>query len=305
MADRDEFPQLVKDLLAKRVGTLCSNPQCSTPTYGPETNPAGIVNKGVAAHITAASEGGPRYNPNMSSADRKSIENGIWLCESCAKVIDSDLKRYTVEVLKRWKSLAEERARKALENPRIVNFGPDFADTILVVTIQQNSFYPKASRLPAGQYARRPIKITPISAQRDLLDLNIPLILGEGVIPPGFCLITLTCQNQGTGVDQNMRMGLHFNGEEPAILRTNVGNNRVNLSGGGLTGASFATFFIRELLPSEIMYARVIAKNALEFNATLWTQQSGDSPEVFVYKIVIGDEEHVSDSPWNKQSPSA
>jgi hypothetical protein len=103
MVERDEFSKEVKETLAKRVGTLCSNPQCSVPTYGPSESPSKSLNKGVAAHIRAAARGGPRYDPNISSEERKSISNGIWLCESCAKLIDSDQKRYTIGIIKRWK----------------------------------------------------------------------------------------------------------------------------------------------------------------------------------------------------------
>jgi hypothetical protein len=45
---------------------------------------------GVAAHITAASPDGPRYDQNLSSEQRKSPDNGIWLCQNCAKLVDND-----------------------------------------------------------------------------------------------------------------------------------------------------------------------------------------------------------------------
>ena len=57
---------------------------------GPHSNPQKRVSIGEAAHITAAAEGGPRYNPDLTPEERSSIENGIWLCKSCARMIDSD-----------------------------------------------------------------------------------------------------------------------------------------------------------------------------------------------------------------------
>ena len=71
MEERDEFSRKVEEILAKRVGTLCSNPQCSVPTYGPSESPSKSLNKGVAAHIRAAAQGGPRYDPEISSEERK------------------------------------------------------------------------------------------------------------------------------------------------------------------------------------------------------------------------------------------
>jgi ribosomal protein L37AE/L43A len=47
-------------------------------------------NIGVAAHISGAAPGGPRYDASMSSEARKSINNGIWLCANCARLVDGD-----------------------------------------------------------------------------------------------------------------------------------------------------------------------------------------------------------------------
>ena len=44
----------------------------------------------------------------MSAEERKAPDNGIWLCQNCAKLIDSDTKRYTIELLRAWKQIAEE-----------------------------------------------------------------------------------------------------------------------------------------------------------------------------------------------------
>lgn len=72
---RDEFNQKTKQRLAERVGYHCS--KCGCLTSGPGTDENDSVNIGEAAHICAASEGGPRYDPNMSSEERSSIDNGI------------------------------------------------------------------------------------------------------------------------------------------------------------------------------------------------------------------------------------
>ena len=113
---RDEFTVSIKEELAKRVGYLCSNPSCRQPTSGPKSTPSGTVNIGVAAHITAASSGGPRYDDSFSSDDRGSSGNGIWLCQTCAKLVDNDQSRYTVDKLREWKSDAE--AAKGLAKRR-------------------------------------------------------------------------------------------------------------------------------------------------------------------------------------------
>ena len=99
----DDFPLKTKETLAKRVGYRCSNPDCRQLTSGPTEDPEKAINIGVAAHITAASPGGPRYDGSITSKTRRSSRNGIWLCQTCAKLVDSDAVRYTAKVLQRWK----------------------------------------------------------------------------------------------------------------------------------------------------------------------------------------------------------
>lgn len=116
---RDDFSQSVKDLLANRVGWKCSNPNCRKATRGAGVEKTNIINIGVASHITAASKGGPRYDENMTAQERKSFENGIWLCQSCSKLIDSDEMRYTVDKLKKWKDISEQLAVLELEDATV------------------------------------------------------------------------------------------------------------------------------------------------------------------------------------------
>jgi hypothetical protein len=115
---RDEFPNEIKNILAKRVGMRCSNPNCRKQTSGPCNNPDKAMNIGVDAHITGASEGGHRYDKTMTASQRKSIDNGIRLCQNCAKLIDNDENSYTVDKLHSWKNLSEEAARIEVEEIR-------------------------------------------------------------------------------------------------------------------------------------------------------------------------------------------
>ena len=100
--------------MAERVGYRCSNPTCRRLTSRPHpTDAAVVIRAGVAAHITAASSGGARYDASLSPQQRSSIENGIWLCEICAKEIDDAADLYTVELLRHWKQNAERSAAVA------------------------------------------------------------------------------------------------------------------------------------------------------------------------------------------------
>ena len=105
--------------LSRRVGGFCSRPGCKNHTTGPHANPDKVNDTGVAAHITAAAPGGPRYNPALTSAERKAANNGMWLCQSCAKLIDSDAATYPEALLREWKAWAEKAQQdRQLGSPR-------------------------------------------------------------------------------------------------------------------------------------------------------------------------------------------
>lgn len=111
---RDDFTQETIRTIASRVGYRCSHPECEAQTVGPCTDLTKHFNVGVAAHIVAASPGGPRYDKSLTSEQRKHPENGIWLCQNHAKEIDNDVIRYPADLLRAWKRDAEARAMSRL-----------------------------------------------------------------------------------------------------------------------------------------------------------------------------------------------
>lgn len=116
-SSRDNFAAGVRDILAHRAGFRCSKPDCRAPTAGPSGIGDQRSSIGIAAHITAAASGGPRYDPTMSAEQRSSVANGIWLCDNHARQIDGNAARFTTEVLKAWKVHAEDDARAMLGRP--------------------------------------------------------------------------------------------------------------------------------------------------------------------------------------------
>lgn len=114
---RDDFSKETIRKAASRVGYRCSFPGCPNATIGASMEgPSKISTTGVAAHICAAAEGGPRYDKNMTVAERSGVENCIWLCQTHSKLIDTDVTTYPVDVLRQWKLDAEVAASKALAN---------------------------------------------------------------------------------------------------------------------------------------------------------------------------------------------
>lgn len=110
LAMRDDFTEDVKRTVAARVGHRCSRPACRALTAGPQVDSSKALNVGVAAHITAASPGGPRYNSAQTSEERRHANNAIWLCQNCGKLVDNDQARFTEGELRRWKQAAEAEA---------------------------------------------------------------------------------------------------------------------------------------------------------------------------------------------------
>lgn len=108
--NRDGFSKRVVTSLAGRVAYLCSNPFCRRGTIGPNTIKDKTTVIGIAAHITAAAPGGPRYNSNLTDIQRKDIDNGIWLCSNCSTLIDKDANAFTVATLRTWRTEAEKYA---------------------------------------------------------------------------------------------------------------------------------------------------------------------------------------------------
>lgn len=114
---RDDFQNKTKSALAARANYRCSFPGCEIITCGPSSeSSSAVTNIGVAAHICAAAVGGRRYDKNMSKEQRSDIENGIWLCQTHATMIDRDDKTFTPEVLIEMKKSHEQRVQAQLYN---------------------------------------------------------------------------------------------------------------------------------------------------------------------------------------------
>lgn len=174
MSKRDDFTKATIDILAKRVGYLCSNPDCRKHTIGPNDNPEKSTTIGIAAHITAASPDGPRYNVMFSTAQRTHIDNGIWLCSNCATLIDKDEAKFTVAVLNQWKKDAENELLEHLLGKRQKT--PDKKLPFLEADLIWNG----ASRSPRGYSPKNPTRIEDgVEVMVINLAENTPIIFWE------------------------------------------------------------------------------------------------------------------------------
>ena len=86
-------------------GNRCAFPHCESPLV----EDSGTVT-GEMAHIRAASDDGPRFDPEQSDEERHSFANLILLCRRHHKVIDSEEERYPATLLAEMKRTHEERS---------------------------------------------------------------------------------------------------------------------------------------------------------------------------------------------------
>jgi len=108
--NRDDFTSSTKRIIAQRSGFRCAI--CGCQTEGPGLDPGKAVSVGDAAHITAASPRGPRYNADLTTEQRTDADNGLWACKNHHWIIDHDAERYTVADLVSRKRRAEDRAQR-------------------------------------------------------------------------------------------------------------------------------------------------------------------------------------------------
>lgn len=113
---RDEFDAKSINILAKRAAYICSNPGCRAFTISPsETDSEKHISLGKASHITAAARNDPRYDSSLTPEQRRSLENGIYLCSSCTDLIDRNNGiDFSVEQLSKWKTEHEAWVRSNL-----------------------------------------------------------------------------------------------------------------------------------------------------------------------------------------------
>jgi hypothetical protein len=137
--NRDNFPPAIIRVIAERAAYICSNPECRIVTISPHSKSNKSLSKGVAAHVYAASPGGPRYDPNQSKEVRMSPENGIWLCHNCSDTVDKDKEHYTGEILLGWRQLHIEYVRSLSQHQEFLPRGGNGGHIIIFANTIQGS----------------------------------------------------------------------------------------------------------------------------------------------------------------------
>jgi hypothetical protein len=105
---RADFSPKTREIIARRSGYRCSFLGCNRTTIGPGASADEAAGMGVAAHVFAASSGGPRGTGGLSKNELTLPENGIWLCANHSRIVDANRgKKYPPELLLSYKAQHE------------------------------------------------------------------------------------------------------------------------------------------------------------------------------------------------------
>ncbi|WP_329347156.1 FUSC family protein [Streptomyces sp. NBC_01261] len=102
----------MKELYATALA--CGIPDCGEPLYRENPTTGQRLLNSRIAHIHARSEGGPRWDPEMSKQDNRSFGNLILLCERHASEIDATPEDYPADLLRAWKKTQIETRSRAV-----------------------------------------------------------------------------------------------------------------------------------------------------------------------------------------------
>lgn len=98
--------------LRKRIAYICCTRLFRRLTVKRAAQGDGIVRQCKAAHMQAASPGGPRAKSRASDLECRSSNNGLWLRYICARELDDNRSKYPAELFRRRKVEAEAQVEE-------------------------------------------------------------------------------------------------------------------------------------------------------------------------------------------------
>lgn len=184
----DFFSEAVRRELAGEAGWRCSNPICRKGTIHGKKGKPGVQKLGEAAHITANKPGGPRFDAKMSSSERSSAANGIWLCRTCHSTVDGDDNTHTVDQLHQWKQQAREFAKSACQQPQLAHNPSEISPE---EEIQELALEDDKSALLKSLFDRKRTLTRSPSGQRALIKTLAEVCVATTFLDDKLCLLKL------------------------------------------------------------------------------------------------------------------
>lgn len=111
---RHNFSTKTKEDLAASAGYRCVRPGCRKVTHTYNYGTGKFDSIGVIAHDSAAAPGGPRYDANLTYAQRTDFSNGANLCANCARLVDCDPERFPIGKISGWQMMAIQSTHQVM-----------------------------------------------------------------------------------------------------------------------------------------------------------------------------------------------
>jgi hypothetical protein len=167
------FTNKTIELLRISTGTLCSNPSCRRNTIFYNRESETLVQIGQAAHIKGRLSGSPRHDPMQKKEDCQHFNNGIWLCNNCARLVDVDANSYSVDLLIQWKKQAEDD----IKNKIIQGTYPSIVENLIdldvpeveemCIALKKNKYY-KVEKKPTANIIKKIMELNGVPSASDL-----------------------------------------------------------------------------------------------------------------------------------------
>lgn len=137
MVDARNYSTATRAALFQWGQGTCYHPDCSEPVIKVVDGDPYIVV--FIAHIEAAEENGPRYNPLMSDDERRHINNLMLLCKPHHDIIDGPKKDdYPVALLQEWKRNHEQGKDLSPIGSMSADELPDLIQSAVAVALGEN-----------------------------------------------------------------------------------------------------------------------------------------------------------------------
>ena len=167
----------VKRLYAKS-SNRCAMPRCTSPII------LNGIPVGEICHIKARRKG-PRYDAALSPEERDAYSNHLLLCRTCHKLVDSDEKTYTAELLADIKSIHEAQGGVEV-TPQVASE----SELLLRAHSQRNKTSARASgrgiAIAVGGDIHAPITVNQAEAERPTKSKYPPNSIGADANLAGY-----------------------------------------------------------------------------------------------------------------------
>jgi hypothetical protein len=176
-ADTGSVPLKERQIVAMRSGGICAFPGCGAELVAANSEADNPVITGEVAHIIAKHRQGPRGNVELSAEARNKASNLVYLCPPHHKLVDTELRIYTVQVLRRIKEDHEVAMAKRGRQPaptQIAHAREHLQSTVLPVRHMPAVVFSAPCTVPKEENVAQKINYAAVTP-----DVLVPFLIRE------------------------------------------------------------------------------------------------------------------------------